>query len=141
VFQVDLQRDRFMKLWRVSGDRVDATAAVIRRGERYTAAVHYKYADGRSRSWSWRTREGTSLNGREIVQCINSIDRGFRAIPGVHVRIDFPQDSSREEQMLILLDYGLTRIFEDTAAAAESATAIDDDAAEPPTAGTARNPA
>jgi hypothetical protein len=132
VFQVDLQRDRFMKLWRVSGDRVDATAAVIRRGERYTAAVHYRYADGRSRSWSWRTRQGTYLSGREIVQCINSIDRGFRAIPGVHVRIDFPQDSSREEQMLILLDYGLTRLFEDTAGTAEAALALDDGASDPP---------
>ena len=131
MFQVDLRRDRFMKLWRVSGDRVDATAAVIRRGERFTAAVHYRYADGRSRSWSWRTRQGTYLTGREIVQCINSIDRGFRSIPGVHIRIDFPQDASREEQMLILLDYGLTRIFEDAAAAAETAAANDDRSTEP----------
>jgi hypothetical protein len=115
VFQVDLRRDRFMKLWRVSGDRVDATAAIIRRGEQFTAAVHYRYADGRSRSWSWRTREGTMLNGREVVRCINSIDRGFRAIPGVHVRIDFPQNASREEQMVILMDYGLLRLFADTA--------------------------
>jgi hypothetical protein len=113
VFQVDLRRDRFMKLWRVSGDRVDATAAIIRRGERFIAAVHYRYADGRSRSWSWRTREGTLLSGREVVRCINSIDRGFRAIPGVHVRIDFPQDASREEQMVILMDYGLHRLFAD----------------------------
>jgi hypothetical protein len=140
VFQIDLQHDRFMKLWRVSGDRVDATAAVIRRGERYTAAVHYRYADGRSRSWSWRTRQGTYLNGREIVQCINSIDRSFRSIPGVHVRIDFPQDASREEQMLILLDYGLTRLFEDTASAAETALAFEDGPSEPPSAGSARNP-
>ncbi|MCC6179945.1 MAG: hypothetical protein IT305_31920 [Chloroflexi bacterium] len=113
MFQVDLRHDRFMKLWRVSGDRVDATAAVIRRGQRYTAAVHYRYADGRSRSWSWRTRQGTYLTGREIVRCINSIDRGFRAIPGIHVRIDFPHTATREDQMLILLDYGLTRVFED----------------------------
>ena len=115
-----------MKLWRVSGDHVEATAAVIRRGERFSAAVHYRYADGRSRSWSWRTRQGTYLTGRELVTCIHSIDRGFRAIPGVHVRIDFPQDASREEQMLILLDYGLTRIFEDATAAAESAASADD---------------
>jgi hypothetical protein len=119
VFQVDLRSDRFMKLWRVSGDRIDATAAIIRRGERFTAAVHYKYADGRSQSWSWRTRDGTYLNGREVVRCINSIDRGFRAIPGVHVRIDFPQDASREEQMLILMDYGLHRLFSDTAPSCE----------------------
>jgi hypothetical protein len=119
VFNVDLRRDRFMKLWRVSGDRVDATAAIIRRGEQYTAAVHYSYADGRTRSWSWRTRDGTVLNGREVVRCINSIDRGFRAIPGVHVRIDFPQDASREEQMVILMDYGLFRLFADTAPAVE----------------------
>jgi hypothetical protein len=108
-----------MKLWRVSGDRVDATAAIIRRGEQFTAAVHYRYADGRSRSWSWRTREGTMLNGREVVRCINSIDRGFRAIPGVHVRIDFPQNANREEQMVILMDYGLHRLFSDTAPTSE----------------------
>ena len=126
MFQVDLRRDRFMKLWRVSGDHVEATAAIIRRGERFIAAVHYRYADGRSHSWSWRTRQGTFLTGREVVRCIGSIDRGFQAIPGVHVRIDFPQNASREDQMLILLDYGLTRIFEDAAAAAESATHVDD---------------
>ena len=44
-----------------------------------------------------------------------AIERGFRAIPGVHVRIDFPQDASREEQTLILMDYGLFRLFADTA--------------------------
>lgn len=115
LFQIDLSRDRFMKLWRVSGDKVEATAAVIQRADRYTAAVHYRYADGRSRTWSWRTKDGTYLTGREIVQCINSIDRGFRAIPGVHVRIDFPHNASREEQMLILMDYGLLRLFEDSA--------------------------
>jgi hypothetical protein len=125
VFHVDLRRDRFMKLWRVSGGRVDATAAIIRRGERFTAAVHYRYADGRSRSWSWRTREGTSLNGREVVRCITSIDRGFRAIPGVHVRIDFPQNASREEQMVILMDYGLFRLFEDMAPSVERELAED----------------
>lgn len=114
MFQVDLGRDSFMKLWRVSGGKVEATAAVIRRDRRYTAAVHYRYEDGRAKTWSWRTRQGTYLTGREVVQCINSIDRGFRSIPGVHVRIDFPQDASREEQMLILMDYGLTRIFEDS---------------------------
>ena len=108
-----------MKLWRVSGDRVDATAAIIRRGEQFTAAVHYQYADGRSRSWRWRAREGTYLSGREIVRCMNSIDRGFRAIPGVHVRIDFPQDASREEQMVILMDYGMLRLFTDTAPAGD----------------------
>ena len=97
-----------MKLWRVSGDRVEATAAIIRRGEQFTAAVHYQYADGRTRSWRWRARDGSYLSGREIVRCMNSIDRGFRSIPGVHVRIDFPQDASREEQMVILMDYGLT---------------------------------
>jgi len=113
LFQIDLSRDRFMKLWRVNGDRVEATAAVIRRGRRYTAAVHYRYDDGRTKTWSWRTRKGASLTGREVVQCINSIDRGFRSIPGVHVRIDFPQESSREEQMLILMDYGLYRLFEE----------------------------
>ena len=96
-----------------------ATAAIIRRGEQFTAAVHYSYADGRAKSWSWRTRDGTVLNGREVVRCINSIDRGFRAIPGVHVRIDFPQDASREEQMLILMDYGLHRLFSDTAPSCE----------------------
>lgn len=104
-----------MKLWRVSGDRVDATAAVIRRGEQFTAAVQYRFADGHSRSWSWRPRGGTLLSGREVVRCIHSIDKGFRSIPGVHVRIDFPQDSSREEQMLILMDYGLHRLFADSA--------------------------
>jgi hypothetical protein len=119
VFHVDLRRDRFMKLWRVSGDRVDATAAIIRRGELFTAAVHYQYANGESRSWSWRPRGGDYLSGREVVSCITSIDRGFRAIPGVHVRIDFPQDSSREEQMLILMDYGLHRLFNDTAPGGE----------------------
>lgn len=108
-----------MKLWRVSGDRVDATAAIIRRGEQFTATVHYQYADGRSRSWRWRARDGTYLSGREIVRCMNSIDRGFRAIPGVHVRIDFPQDASREEQMVILMDYGMLRLFTDTASSAE----------------------
>ena len=119
MFNVDLRRDRFMKLWRVSGDRVDATAAIIRRGEQFTAAVHYRYADGRARSWSWRTRDGTVLNGREVVRCINSIDRGFRTIPGVHVRIDFPQNATREEQMVILMEYGLFRLFSDTAPAVE----------------------
>jgi hypothetical protein len=115
-----------MKLWRVSGDRVEATAAIIRRGEAYTATVHYRYADGRSRSWSWRPREGSFLTGREIVRCINSIDRGFRAIPGVHVRIDFPQDATHEDQMVILLDYGLHRLFAD-GTAAESDLAIRDE--------------
>jgi len=105
-----------MKLWRVSGDRVDATAAIIRRGEQFTAAVHYQYADGRSRSWRWRARDGVYLSGREIVRCISSIDRGFRSIPGVHVRIDFPQDASREEQMVILMDYGMLRLFTDAPA-------------------------
>jgi hypothetical protein len=119
VFQVDLRHDRFMKLWRVSGDRIDATAAVIRRGELFTAAVQYRYADGRAKSWSWRTRDGTLLNGREVVRCVNSIDRSFRAIPGVHVRIDFPQNASREEQMVILMDYGLLRLFADTAPSEE----------------------
>ena len=119
MFQVDLRRDRFMKLWRVSGDRVDATAAIVRRGEQFTAAVQYRYADGRTRSWSWRTRDGTMLSGREVVRCMNSIDRGFRAIPGVHIRIDFPQDASHEEQMLILMDYGLHRLFEDTSPSVE----------------------
>jgi hypothetical protein len=119
VFQVDLRRDRFMKLWRVSGDRVDATAAIIRRGEQFTAAVHYRYADGRARSWSWRTRDGTMLSGREVVRCINSIDRGFRAIPGVHVRIDFSQDAGHEEQMVILMDYGLHKIFADASPTVE----------------------
>jgi hypothetical protein len=119
VFQVDLRQDQFMKLWRVSGDRVDATAAIIRRGEQFTAAVHYQYADGRSRSWRWRARDGAYLSGREIVRCMNSIDRGFRAIPGVHVRIDFPQDASREEQMVILMDYGMLRLFTDTASASD----------------------
>ena len=114
VFQIDLSRDRLMKLWRVSGDRVEATGAVIRRGRRYTAAVHYRYTNGRAKTWSWRTRDGTYLNGREIVQCISGLDRGFRSIPGVHVRIDFPHDASHEEQMLILMDYGLTRLFEDS---------------------------
>jgi hypothetical protein len=118
-----------MKLWRVSGDRVDATAAIIRRGEQFTAAVQYKYADGRSRAWCWRTREGTLLSGREVVRCINSIDRGFRAIPGVHVRIDFPQDASREEQIVILMEYGLHRLFADAAPAIQmdldSGTEID----------------
>ena len=113
MFHVDLSSDRLMKLWRVCGDRVDATAAVIQRGQRYTAAVHYRYADGHSKTWSWRTRQGTYLTGREIVRCINSIDRGFRAIPGVHVRIDFPQDASREEQAHVLTDYGLNRWIED----------------------------
>ena len=125
LFQIDLRRDRFMKLWRVSGDKVEATAAVIRRDERYTAAVHYRYADGRSRTWSWRTRDGTYLTGREIVLCINSIDRGFRAIPGVHVRIDFPHEASHEEQMLILMDYGLLRHFEDSAQLEETSEVPD----------------
>jgi hypothetical protein len=116
VFQVDLRQDRFMKLWRVSGDRVDATAAIIRHGEQFTAAVHYQYTDGRSRSWRWRARGGGYLSGREIVRCITSIDRGFRAIPGVHVRIDFPQNASREEQMVILMDYGMLRLFTDATA-------------------------
>ena len=113
LFQVDLSRDRFMKLWRVNGDRVEATGAVIRRGERYTAAVHYRYSDGRAKTWSWRTRDGTYLTGREVVQCITSLDRGFRSIPGVHVRIDFPHDATREDQMLALLDYGLLGLFEE----------------------------
>jgi hypothetical protein len=113
LFQVDLSRDRFMKLWRVSGDRVDATAAVIRHDELFTAAVHYQYADGRSRSWRWRAKNGGFLTGREIVRCMHSIDRGFRAIPGVHVQIDFPQDATREQQMVILMDYGLLRLFTD----------------------------
>lgn len=116
-----------MKLWRVSGDRVDATAAIIKRGEEFQAAVHYQYADGRSRSWSWRPRGGAEglLSGREVVRCMNSIDRGFRAIPGVHIRIDFPQDASREEQLLILMDYGLHRIFQDAAASVEGDAALD----------------
>ena len=119
MIHVDLRLDQFMKVWRVTGDRVDATAAILRRGERFTAVVHYRYADGRTKSWSWRTRDGTILTGREVVRCMNSIERGFRAIPGVHVRIDFPQNASREEQMLILMDYGLFRLFEDAAPAIE----------------------
>jgi hypothetical protein len=130
LFQVDLRHDRFMKLWRVSGDRVDATAAIIRHGGQFTAAVHYQYADGRSRSWSWRPRGGGDfLSGREIVRCINSIDRGFRAIPGVHIRIDFPQDASREDQQVILMDYGLHRLFLDAAGSIESDAATCDQSA------------
>ena len=113
LFRIDLSRDRFMKLWRVSGDRVEATGAVIRRGERYTAAVHSRDSDGRAKTWSWRTRDGTYLSGREVVQCITSLDRGFRSIPGVHVRIDFPHGATREDQMLALLDYGLLGLFEE----------------------------
>jgi hypothetical protein len=124
LYQVDLSRDRFMKLWRVSGDRVEATAAIIRHGEQFTAAVHYQYADGHSRSWRWRAKDGGYLTGREIVRCMNTIDRGFRSIPGVHVRIDFPQNATREEQMVILMDYGLLRLFTD-AASPESADIAD----------------
>ena len=118
-----------MKLWRVSGGRVDATAAIIRHGEEFTAAVHYAYADGRSRSWSWRPRHGGFLTGREIVRCMNSIDRGFRAIPGVHIRIDFPHDASHEDQVVILMDYGLHRLFLDTATGVESETRAGDPSA------------
>lgn len=114
MLPVDLSHEQFMKVWRVTGDRVDATAAVVRRGSEFTATVHYRYADGRSRSWTWRPREGLYLSGRELVRCMNSIDRGFRAIPGVHIRIDFPQDASREDQTLILMEYGLHRLFLDT---------------------------
>ena len=102
-----------MKLWRVRGVGVDATAAVVQRGRRYTATVDYRYADGRSKRCSWRTREGIYLTGREIVRCINSIDRGFRAIPGLHIRIDFPHDASREEQTHVLTNYGLGSWIED----------------------------
>ncbi len=35
------------------------------------------------------------------------------------MRIDFPQNASREEQMVILMDYGLFRIFEDMAPSVE----------------------
>jgi hypothetical protein len=108
-----------MNVWVGTGVRVHASAAILRRGERFTAVVHYRYADGRTKSWSWRTRDGTILTGREVVRCMNSIERGFRAIPGVHVRIDFPQNAGREEQMLILMDYGLFRLFEDAAPAIE----------------------
>jgi hypothetical protein len=116
VIQVNLRCEHFLKLWRVSGDRVDAVAAVLRRGEAFTARIQYSYPDGRTKSWDWRSRTGPLLTGREIVRCIASIDRGFRAIPGVHVRIDFPQSASREEQMVILMDYGLLRIVADRAA-------------------------
>jgi hypothetical protein len=116
VIQVDLRSEHFLKLWRVSGDRVDAVAAILRRSEMFTARVHYRYPDGRTKSWTWRSHTGTLLTGREIVRCIGSIDRGFRAIPGVHIRIDFPQNASREEQTVILMDYGLHRLFADTAA-------------------------
>lgn len=116
MIQVDLRSEHFLKLWRVSGDRVDAVAAILRRGELFTARIHYRYPDGHTKSWTWLSHTGTLLTGREIVRCIGSIDRGFRAIPGVHVRIDFPQSASREEQMVILMDYGLLRLFTDTAA-------------------------
>lgn len=120
MLQIDLARDRLMKLWRVNGDRVEATAVVVRRGSVFTASVQYRYADGRSRTWSWRTRDGATLTGRQLVRCIESIDRGFRSIPGVQVRIDFPHDASHEEQMLILIDYGLLRLVAD-----ESETEVD----------------
>ena len=113
MIQVDLRSEQFLKLWRVSGDRVDAVAAVLRRGDHFTARIHYRYPDGRTKSWDWRSKSGTLLTGREIVRCIRGIDRGFRRIPGVHVRIDFPQSASREEQMVILMDYGLLRLVTD----------------------------
>ncbi len=85
----------------------------------FTARIHYGYPDGRTKSWDWRSRTGALLTGREIVRCISGIDRGFRRIPGVHVRIDFPQNASREEQMVILMDYGLLRLVADRAAATD----------------------
>lgn len=118
MIQVNLRCEHFLKLWRVSGDRVDAVAAVLRRGDLFIARIHYRYPDGRTKSWDWRARGGTYLTGREAVRCITSIDRGFRRIPGVHVRIDFPQSASREEQMVILMDYGLLRVISDDAVGA-----------------------
>lgn len=104
-----------MKLWRVRSDRLEATAAVLRRGQRYMAAVHYRYPDGSSRSWMWRTNHGVRLSGRELVQCVTSIDRGLKATPGIHMRIDFPIDSDRDAQREILQSYGLYTIFADAA--------------------------
>ncbi|MCC7369789.1 MAG: hypothetical protein IT306_15280 [Chloroflexi bacterium] len=131
MFQVDLRCEQFMKLWRVTGDRVDATAAVVRRGDVFTATVHYKYADGRSRTWTWRPRQGTTLTGRELVRCMNGIDRGFRAIPGVHIRIDFPQNASHEDQVLILMEYGLHRLFLDAASTVPDANGVCEGAGGP----------
>ncbi len=133
VIQVNLRCEHFLKLWRVSGDRVDAVAAVLRRGDLFTARIQYSYPDGRTKSWDWRSRTGTLLTGREVVRCIRSIDRGFRAIPGVHVRIDFPQSASREEQMVILMDYGLLRVVADHATAGNADLIIGADAELPHT--------
>ena len=55
----------------------------------------------------------------QFAQACGDVERILRAIPGVHVRIDFPQNATREEQMVILMDYGLFRLFSDTAPAIE----------------------
>ena len=116
---VDLRRDRFVKVWRVTGNGLEATAAVVQRGRGFRAAAECVFSDGRRRSITWHSRctarpgdDPALLTGREAVLCINQIDRTFRALPGTHVRIDFPAGSTREDQMIILMEYGLTSLVE-----------------------------
>lgn len=107
MIQVDLRQERFLKVWRVSGDSVEATAAVIRqRHGGFSAAIHYVTPHGRTRTWRWPAKN-RPLSGRELVQSVFSIERGFKSIPGMHVRVDFPVDSNHADQVVLLMEYGL----------------------------------
>ncbi|MBI4491914.1 MAG: hypothetical protein HY690_03875 [Chloroflexi bacterium] len=107
MFDVDLRRDRFIKVWRVTSGSVEATAAVIRRPHGFSAAVHCALPDGGIRTWRWPGQQGSLLTDREAVLSIFGIDRDFTSLPGTHVRIDFPQGSSHADQVVILMEYGL----------------------------------
>lgn len=110
MFGVDLRQDRFMKVWRLTGDKVQATAAVIRRPRGFTAAIRYAITDGRARTWSWRGQQGALLTDREAALSILSIDRRFKTMPGTYLRVDFPQGSNRADQVVILMEYGLLEL-------------------------------
>lgn len=113
MLKVDLCRDRFLKVWRVSGESVEATAAVIQRGGGYCASIHYQYPDGRHKTLVWRTRKGTLLTGRDVVLCINSIEKSFQHIPGTRLRVDFPPGATQEDQVLMLMEFGLLKALEE----------------------------
>lgn len=113
MFEVDLRYERFVKVWRIDTEQVKATAAVIRRGDRYSAAFHYRTSQGNSCLWRW-PGSGGSLSERELVQSILSIERSFQSAPTAYERIDFPHDSTRAEQMVLLMDHGLLHLVAQT---------------------------
>jgi hypothetical protein len=115
VFEVDLRNERFLKVWRVSNDKLDATAAIVRGRAGYTARFHYSTSQGSCGTWKWPDAR-RELSEREMVQSAVTFERRFRALaPNGYERIDFPHGSNRSEQMVLLMDYGLAHLLREGA--------------------------